>query len=529
MKALAIIRVSSEDQKHGYGPDSQWEDDILEAAPGLGLEVSKEHRISIEESATSWDRVKFTEAINRAIELYGRGEIEAVLFPRVDRETRFIFASMPLLSAMLKIGIKVYFARERLFLNPSDPEAVSRYLTKVGESQAYVATMTANLMKGRRRRVIKDGLLPTGGVNLYGYIYNKETGKRTINEFEAGVIRKMVHWVIVEKCFLNEVCRRLMTMDIPAPKGGKYWSRSTVGRILSNEALTGETYALKMTAVEAKDKVGSGKKTSRILKPKEEWVKLPDDTTPAIITKGEFEAIKRQLARNRSLNPGNRKYQYLLRSYIYCQDCGRKMYGIPVHGKRYYRCSGRVPLNTGKRCYSGSVNAVVIEDKAWQSISYALSNPDRLVLAYMNEDPERQFKILEKRKEKLKEELTTLDNAETKLIRLYEFTPMDDNKFKAEWHRNHTMRNQIQQQISEIEYSIQSYSQRVYSEDRIRELAGTLKEILDLTGKSYFKEKRQLFEDLHMKVFASDGQLQAVELALPAIESAKCDTVSSIM
>ena len=130
-KALAIIRISSEDQKYGYGPDSQWEDDILDNAPELGLEVCKDRRISIEESATGWDRIKFTEAISQAVELYDKGLIEAVVFPRVDRETRLIFSSMPLLAGMLKAGLQVYFAREKLHLDPSDPEAVSRYLDKV--------------------------------------------------------------------------------------------------------------------------------------------------------------------------------------------------------------------------------------------------------------------------------------------------------------------------------------------------------------------------------------------------------------
>jgi len=69
----------------------------------------------------------------------------------------------------------------------------------------------------------------------------------------------------------------------------------------------------------------------------------------------------------------------------------------------------------------------------------------------------------------------------------------------------------------------------VYSEDRIRKLADTLKEVLSLAGQGFIKEKRQLFEDLHMKVLASNKQLHAVELALPAINKPECDTVSSVM
>ena len=76
---------------------------------------------------------------------------------------------------------------------------------------------------------------------------------------------------------------------------------------------------------------------------------------------------------------------------------------------------------------------------------------------------------------------------------------------------------------------IHSYSQKVYSENRIRELAGTLKEILDLAGQGYINEKRRLFEDLCVRVLVSDKQLQAVELALTEVSKSERDTVSSVM
>ena len=54
--AFVIIRVSAEDQLKGYGPDVQWEDDILPVVPVLGLTVSETYRRVIQESATGWER-----------------------------------------------------------------------------------------------------------------------------------------------------------------------------------------------------------------------------------------------------------------------------------------------------------------------------------------------------------------------------------------------------------------------------------------------------------------------------------------
>jgi len=117
-KAFTMIRVSGEDQLKGYGPDSQWYDDVLPNARLLELEVSETLRRVIQEPATSWDRDRFQEAIREALGLYQRREIQAVLFPRVDRETRFLFGSFPLLCEVIRAGVEVYFAIDDS-LNPN--------------------------------------------------------------------------------------------------------------------------------------------------------------------------------------------------------------------------------------------------------------------------------------------------------------------------------------------------------------------------------------------------------------------------
>ena len=85
-------------------------------------------------------------------------------------------------------------------------------------------------MRGRKSRALA-GKLPTGGLNLYGYVYDPATGKRRINEYEAGVVRLMFKWLVEDRVSCNEICRRLIANNIPAPKGGSRWGRTTVGRI----------------------------------------------------------------------------------------------------------------------------------------------------------------------------------------------------------------------------------------------------------------------------------------------------------
>jgi len=69
-RAFTIVRVSAEDQLKGYGPDVQWEDDILPNAPILGLTVDDKYQRVIQESATGWERSKFEAAVREAMALY---------------------------------------------------------------------------------------------------------------------------------------------------------------------------------------------------------------------------------------------------------------------------------------------------------------------------------------------------------------------------------------------------------------------------------------------------------------------------
>jgi hypothetical protein len=102
---------------------------------------------------------------------------------------------------------------------------------------------------------------------------------------------------------------------------------------------------------------------------------------------------------------------------------------------------------------------------------------------------------------------------------------MADTKFKAEWGRNQSERRKIEKQISDVKESIASYEQKKYKASRIRELAGTMKEILQATGTAFLNEKRQVFEGLNLKVWVEHGDLHALELSLPV--SLACNNVST--
>lgn len=455
-------------------------------------------------------------------------QVEAVIAYSTDRLSRDPVHLLVLAEEFDKAGVKLIFVTE-----PMDNTLEGQLLgfVKGWASKVEAVKIRERTMRGKRTRA-QLGKLPTGGLNLYGYYYDKETGKRAINPNEATVIRKMVDYVLKDRRFLNDVCRRLMAENIPSPRGGQKWSRATLGRILNNEVYTGKTYAMKMRAIEPKTrkKVGRYKNTARELRPREEWVLLPDDTTPQIITPEEYEALQAQLARNRELSPRNQKFQYLLRGFLYCRKCNRKYYGIPVHGKRYYRCSGKSSvLSFGQPCDTGLVNADQLEAKVWGLVAQNIFEPNEWVEVNRNQSTQDlELRQLREELTVIRNRLELLDNAETKLIRLFEFTPMSEAKVKQECDRIQEEKHKAEDRLAQLEKEVNNYKETTLTDEEIRALAIILKQIF-LKASSEdeaFDQKHRILEILNLKVWIGKESF-SVDLKIPSVPTREHNTVST--
>jgi hypothetical protein len=381
-KAFVIIRVSGKDQLKGNGPDAQWEDDVIFNAPVLELEVTEKYRRVIQESASGWNRPKFEAAVNEAIELFKKGEIQAVLFPRVDRETRFLFSSVPLLNKITAAGMEIYFAEEQLFLDPNDPDSVQRYTDKVKAAQDYIATLRRNTMKGRRKRVMKKGKLPNG-VKMFGFTYikGKEDGEgvRIINESEAAWIRHWRDCILEDGLTINKISLAMRAAKIPK-------SPSSIRDILKNPAIMGRSYAYVCYYQKYIAPDGTHKKRL-VKKPKEEWVEIPN-ATPAIIPEEDFLAIQDKLFHNKQLGGcKNAKTKYLCAGHVFCYFDKRRYRGkrsTSYHkGKRvvyeYYECPRKSKILSVEKCPNKTWRHDELDKLVWNKLEALLSDPEPLL------------------------------------------------------------------------------------------------------------------------------------------------------
>ena len=149
---------------------------------------------------------------------------------------------------------------------------------------------------------------------------------------------------------MGSIKKMMEQAGIPAPKGGKIWSRSTISRILADPAIKGEFY-YGFEKMEPRDYWEPSKRV-----PSEPEL-IYTDQANAILNFEEWGYIQTILGRNKQNSRRNTKYDYSpLHGLVKCQ-CGRKM-GAYTHRKNsigYFRCSV---------CRNGDVNT----SKLWGSV-----------------------------------------------------------------------------------------------------------------------------------------------------------------
>jgi len=510
MRAAIYCRVSTKGQKEDGSSLESQKETCLKLANEQGYDVP--HIFEEDWTGASLDRPKLND-VRRLIRERGIG---ALICHATDRLARNPIHIAIIAEECDKKGIELIFVTEPL---DNSPEGQLIRYVKGYSAQMEREKIIDRTMRGRKSRAL-SGKLPTGGLNLYGYVYDQTTGKRRVNEYEASVIRKMFNWLVNDRVSCNEICRRLMANYIPAPKAGTHWGRTTVGRILRNPAYYGETYANKILCVEPRNGTTENKrykKTRRELRPKEDWIELPD-ATPPIISKELFDYAQQQLESNQAMAPRIQKHKYLLRGLVWCKWCGRRYHGEPEHGYRYYRCSGRNKLLSPITCRNQRLQADYLEELVWGKVKEVLLNPELLVVELERmRQSNTQAQHLEDEVRLNQERLEALDEAETKLTRLYAYAGGDLDKTVKELKRIKAEREKTEEETSRLEKRIQEAKQVELNEAGIKYFCELARQNIE---NFTFDEKRLALEALQTKVWV-DSMTITIEGLIPVLDSEK--------
>jgi len=228
----------------------------------------------------------------------------------------------------------------------------------------------------------------------YGYNFILKKGKKgdadflqghyEINEREMQIVKSIFSWVDNDGLRLRGIVKRLQELGIPPRKSKRgVWNTSTLSTLLRNRTYIGEghygaSYATVPINPTKKGGYKKVKKTSRRMKPENEWIKIP---TPKIIDEELFNRVGQILRSNFEMSVRNTKNEYLLTGKIWC-NCGKRRAGEgPQRGKHlYYRCTDRIksfPLEPN--CKEKGLNARIVDPLVWKKIKELMSSPWLLV------------------------------------------------------------------------------------------------------------------------------------------------------
>ncbi len=316
---------------------------------------------------------------------------EAVLIYDPDRLARRYSYQELVMDELREAGVEVMFVTVSAPKNSED-----KILHGVrGLFAEYERAKIAERFRLGKLRKVKEGHILTTQP-LYGYNYipkqDKKHGYYEINPEEAKVVKMIFSWVANDGMTLRAIVRKLQELAIK-PRNSKrgVWSTSTLSTMLRHKGYIGEAHYGASYAVVPKnplntEKYKKMKKTSRKLRPKEEWITVP---IPTIIEPEVFEKTGRQLKTNFALCQRNKKNEYLLAGKINCV-CGQKRAGEGYYNKPnlYYRCTDRtLSFPLPPNCKEKGLNAIIADELVWKKIASLMSSPKLLA-----EQVERWFK-----------------------------------------------------------------------------------------------------------------------------------------
>ena len=336
MIVVAYARYSSEAQRDGYSIEAQLRA-ITEWAEREGHVLLRTY-VDEARSGTNDNRERFQDMISDA----AKGEFQAVVVHKLDRFARNRYDSAVYRHALKQHGVRVVSVLEPL---DDSPESAMMEAVLEGMAEYYSRNLSREVRKGKKEAALLGRFV--GGPVPFGYSVTKDH-RYAVNEEEALVIRQM--FSMLENGSSYADVARWATSQGYRTRTGRYFTEAGISSLISNTLLIGRyTYA-------RKSRVG------------QEPIVFEDAIPPIIDSATFWRVNEMKKARERGPRPRKKEEEYLLTGYLFCELCGRHVYGFKsrasfttksgeahVYEKRSYRCSTKGGVNSGRRLDPGYV------------------------------------------------------------------------------------------------------------------------------------------------------------------------------
>jgi site-specific DNA recombinase len=392
-------------ERDGTSLDSQ-ERASIELAASRGWSVVR----SIRDAASGYHLDR--EGIDALRGLLQRGEVDVVVAYAVDRLSRNQNHIGVLFDEIEQAGARLEFVTERF-----EDTAVGRFILA---ARAFIAEVerekiAERTMRGKTERA-RGGRIPQGtGRGIYGYRYDSESGKRSVEPDQAATVRRLFE-AFAEGRSCNRLADELNAESVPAFGGGR-WYPLTIRRILMNETYTGRTIYRRTQVQKVRD-VARSRWVRRVTeRDHAEWIEI-EGATPAIVSVELFERVRARLEDPARKERGHPSIDYPLRGCLRCEACGSAMVGQTLLKGRYhyYRCRRSYAGPRADHCQSPYVPKELLEEAVRAALVSVIADPARVLAegeAEVGSDPAAGDR------DRLDREITEVEAKQRRLVRLF--------------------------------------------------------------------------------------------------------------
>lgn len=178
------------------------------------------------------------------------------------------------------------------------------------------------------RHTLMDKGFFVGSTVPYGYKRSEEDSRKlVIDEYASGIVRKIFNMknigmtevmiaryltnngILPPNVYMKRKIRQTITTNL--------WKAVSVKNILANEVYIG-------TLIQGKYERVSLKSKKKILLPKSQWI-IKKNNHPAIVDTELFYKVNHKYVDGVKNDTRFRKYDYLLKGFVICHDCGKTM------------------------------------------------------------------------------------------------------------------------------------------------------------------------------------------------------------
>ncbi|MBJ6639863.1 recombinase family protein [Streptomyces sp. DHE7-1] len=367
LRAVDYLRVSTEDQKKGYG-------------------VARQSRKTTRHIALKqWQHVGTykDEGVSGSLEASGRGDLKRLMGDAQKTPRPFDIVVVPdgrvigrkgrafwrWVWALEDIGVYVAVVADDYDNTTSEGRKKMRRDADYAETEWE--TIRDRTQGGLQEKAELTPAAHIGGRPPYGYrIANKGTpgSYLVIDDTEAEIIRYVYELVVGEGLNLRKATIRLNTEGITA-RSGRAWTRDNLrDRVMSSAVLDGVMMFR-----------GKHAKTDEDGTPL--WGDPVEIELPRVLSAEESAELRRKVSDAAKHSSGQREFYPLTGRVI--SLCQKTYTGISRaserEGARYYRCSGNAPkVLTQQPCGCSYIDADALEGHVWQKAMEIASDGEKL-------------------------------------------------------------------------------------------------------------------------------------------------------